>query len=60
MVQRQDSGWRRALVSWLMGATPLQIPAPSSPTRARTRRQPVRIAHYAITRKIGEGGMGIV
>src|SRR5688572_14560189 len=59
-VNDKTSGWRRALVSWLMGATPSPDPAPISPPAHGQEGMPVRIAHYAITRKIGEGGMGIV
>jgi non-specific serine/threonine protein kinase len=49
----------RALYDWVTGAgaTPPTSSSPSDDTRAV---QPARIGHYAITRKIGEGGMGIV
>jgi non-specific serine/threonine protein kinase len=47
-------GWRRAVYEWLAG-TP---PAPASPRNRDSL--PVRIGHYAITRKLGEGGMGVV
>jgi eukaryotic-like serine/threonine-protein kinase len=52
-------GWRRALFQWLLGPEP--SPNPDSRETAQPREGlPVRIGHYAIARKLGEGGMGIV
>jgi serine/threonine protein kinase/tetratricopeptide (TPR) repeat protein len=49
----------RALTNWLKRETP--APAPPDSTRASVRdAPPARIGHYAITGKLGEGGMGIV
>jgi serine/threonine protein kinase len=50
----------RALYDWLTGGT-TPAPSASSPPAGTTRAGlPERIAHYAVTRKIGEGGMGVV
>ena len=55
----KSRGPLRALYDWLITA---QSPAPSSdPASAPAPEQlPVRIGHYAITQKLGEGGMGVV
>jgi len=52
-------GWR-AVYHWLKG--PASTPdAGANPVGARPAEDlPARIGHYAITRKLGEGGMGIV
>jgi eukaryotic-like serine/threonine-protein kinase len=49
----------RALYEWLTGAV---SPNPSSdrPTLETEQVKPDRIAHYAVGRKLGEGGMGVV
>jgi serine/threonine protein kinase/tetratricopeptide (TPR) repeat protein len=47
----------RALYDWVTGAGATTSNSPGDETGAV---QPARIGHYAITRKIGEGGMGIV
>jgi eukaryotic-like serine/threonine-protein kinase len=50
----------RALSDWLIGATP----SPDSPSDAAAKAVqeglPARIGHYAITGKLGQGGMGVV
>src|SRR5688572_26369893 len=48
----------RALYQWLKGPTPAPT-AERSPTAAGASL-PARLGHYAIERKIGEGGMGVV
>jgi eukaryotic-like serine/threonine-protein kinase len=51
-------GRLRAFSDWLRGTTP---PSASSPAPSPTREgDPVRIGHYAITGKLGQGGMGVV
>jgi serine/threonine protein kinase/tetratricopeptide (TPR) repeat protein len=48
--------WRRVFADWLKGpASP-----PASPDTAAPDTAAVRIGHYAITRELGRGGMGIV
>ena len=50
----------RALYDWLTGATtPRPVPSDSSET-TRVVSVPARIGPYAIVRKLGEGGMGVV
>ena len=52
-------GRLRALYDWLTGAV---SPASPSPTAgdATDEGMPTRIGHYGISRKLGEGGMGVV
>ena len=69
-VDKSTRGPLRALSEWLRGQTPApqpgapQTPAPPAPAPAEPpaarEGQPGRIAHYAITGKLGEGGMGVV
>ena len=48
----------RSLYEWLTGTTP---PSPVAPPADATRSAgPTRLGHYAITRKLGQGGMGVV
>ncbi len=55
----------RALADWLRGAQqpperPLSQPDPGPDATPVRDRLPVRIGHYAIVGKLGQGGMGIV
>ena len=64
MADTQDSspsrGWRRLVYEWLTGTPPAPRPS-SAPADTRDRATlPARIGHYAVTRKLGEGGMGVV
>ena len=49
-----------ALSDWLRGATPSPQPAPHRAAATVREGLPVRIGHYAISGKLGQGGMGIV
>jgi hypothetical protein len=54
--QANDNPFRaraRALYEWLTG------PPPSGDERGARETLPARIGQYAITRKLGEGGMGV-
>jgi serine/threonine-protein kinase len=53
-------GRLRALYDWVTGAAP--SPSPSSPLAAAPAGEgaPVRVGHYTIERKLGQGGMGVV
>jgi serine/threonine protein kinase/tetratricopeptide (TPR) repeat protein len=53
-------GWRRAVYDWLIGATPSPHPTPGSASAHAPETVPARIGHYAIERKLGAGGMGVV
>ena len=63
--ERTDSasgGWLSGFYRWFKGA-PLGVHSPgsvgSSPSDARSDT-PSRVGHYAIARKLGTGGMGVV
>jgi serine/threonine protein kinase len=53
-------GWLRALQKWLVETG--SSPQPSANLAIQPTREglPSRIGHYAIARKLGEGGMGVV
>ena len=59
-VDHAQRGRLRALYEWLKPATPSPY-LPSSPAGAPDCGDlPVRIGQYAIERKLGQGGMGVV
>jgi non-specific serine/threonine protein kinase len=49
----------RVLYEWLT-RTPSPSAGPAAPIETPTPGLPARIAHYALTRQIGRGGMGVV
>jgi eukaryotic-like serine/threonine-protein kinase len=57
-VDHTPRGRLRALYEWLTGAA--SVPAPDGETARIQEALPGRIGHYAIVRKLGEGGMGVV
>jgi serine/threonine protein kinase/tetratricopeptide (TPR) repeat protein len=56
-LDKTSRGRLRSLYDWLTG-TPL--PPPAAPAADAGPHLPARLGHYAITRKLGEGGMGVV
>jgi serine/threonine protein kinase len=53
-------GRLRALYDWLTGVASSPDPHSSFATAPIPEGLPARIGHYAIARKLGEGGMGVV
>jgi serine/threonine protein kinase/tetratricopeptide (TPR) repeat protein len=46
----------RSLYDWLTGTTP----SPEAATSTNAASRPMRLGHYTVTRKLGQGGMGVV
>ena len=59
-IESTGRGWRRALYEWLTGVAPPSAPEASAQPAQSPSQLPSRIGHYAIVRKLGEGGMGVV
>ncbi len=59
-VDNTPRGRLRALYDWVTGATPSPHPSLKPAITAPREGVPARIGRYAITRKLGEGGMGVV
>src|SRR5687767_9442959 len=59
-IESSNRGWRRALYEWLTGVAPPSTPGGSAQPLQSPSQLPSRIGHYAIVRKLGEGGMGVV
>ena len=58
-MDKTPRGALRTLYGWLTGAaSPPRSPGPPGDVTQETL--PARIGHYAIVRKLGEGGMGVV
>src|SRR5213592_2273264 len=61
LVDNTPRGRLRALYEWLTGAAaPSPHIAPNVASAAASEGLPARIGRYAIARKLGEGGMGVV
>jgi len=59
-VDNTPRGRLRALYDWVTGATPSPDASPGLEITPPREGVPARIGHYAIARKLGEGGMGVV
>jgi eukaryotic-like serine/threonine-protein kinase len=59
-VDHTSGGRLRALYEWLMPATPSPHLPSSSPSAPDREDLPARIGPYAIERRLGRGGMGVV
>ena len=57
---KTPGGRLRALTSWLKRAGPSSPPASDLAATPLSEDSPVRIGHYVISGKLGEGGMGVV
>jgi eukaryotic-like serine/threonine-protein kinase len=55
-----SKGRLRGFYDWLTGVTPAPQPPPDIPSDLSRENLPSRIGHYAIARRLGEGGMGVV
>ena len=58
-MDKTPRGALRTLYGWLTGAVSPPR-SPGLPADVTQEAQPARIGHYAIERKLGEGGMGVV
>ena len=54
-----SAGWLDGLYRWFKGGPPPQ-PSPAGASDDAAEHLPSRIGHYAIRRKLGAGGMGVV
>jgi eukaryotic-like serine/threonine-protein kinase len=59
-VDNTPRGRLRAVYDWVTGATPSPNPSPGPAAGPPPTLMPARIGHYAIDRKLGQGGMGVV
>jgi serine/threonine protein kinase/tetratricopeptide (TPR) repeat protein len=57
-LDKTSRGRLRSFYDWLTGTTPPA--APDQSADAARRGTPSRLGHYTITRKLGQGGMGVV
>ena len=59
-IETAPRGWLRGFYKWLVEPGADSHPASTRPGDPAPEGLPVRIGHYAIERKLGEGGMGVV
>ena len=59
-VDEGPKGPIRALYRWLKGTSPGTEQGQPSPLQPPGEKLPARLGHYAIERKLGQGGMGVV
>ena len=59
-VDEGPKGPIRALYRWLKGTSPGTEQGQPSPLQPPEEKLPARLGHYAIERKLGQGGMGVV
>src|SRR5260370_17387111 len=56
----KSRGRQRTFHEWPAGTAPSPRPPTSIPSDPSREGLPARLGHYAIARKLGEGGMGVV
>jgi serine/threonine protein kinase/tetratricopeptide (TPR) repeat protein len=60
-IDKTGRGPLRSLYDWLTGTTPSPTASPADTgSKGPESAVPTRLGHYAITRKLGQGGMGVV
>jgi TolB-like protein/tetratricopeptide (TPR) repeat protein/predicted Ser/Thr protein kinase len=59
-VDSTPAGRLRGLYEWLTRAAPVQVPSAGAASRLGHDDTPTRVGRYAIERRLGKGGMGVV